>query len=222
MSNPDLGSFAQFIPGFDFLQNLTRQAASGAVPGAATVVPGMPPMSHWVTPTFDVDELEKRIQDLRAVHFWLEQNSKALGATIQALEVQKMTLATLKTMNVSLGEVAEAFKIKPQPVEPEAPPPQAAPAEPPQEPGAVPQPEASTAAPAVDPMQWWGALTQQFQTIAGDVMRDMAGQVAQTAQSAADSVPPAAPARQAAAKRKAAPRKTAAPRAQAAPARKRG
>jgi hypothetical protein len=39
---------------------------------------------------------EKRIEELKAVHFWLEANSKALGATVQALEVQKMTLATLK------------------------------------------------------------------------------------------------------------------------------
>ena len=46
------------------------------------------------------------------MHFWLEQNSKALGATIQALEVQKMTLATLKGMNFNIGDVANALKLK--------------------------------------------------------------------------------------------------------------
>jgi hypothetical protein len=46
------------------------------------------------------------------VQFWLDQNSKALGATIQALEVQKMTLATLKGMNFNMGDVANAFKLK--------------------------------------------------------------------------------------------------------------
>ena len=58
-------------------------------------------------------EVIKRIGELRAVHFWLDQNSKALGATIQALEVQKMTLATLKGMNFNMGEVAKALKLKP-------------------------------------------------------------------------------------------------------------
>ncbi len=39
------------------------------------------------------------------------------------------------------------------------------------------KPEASAAAkeaPAVDPMQWWGALTQQFQNIAAAAVKDVA------------------------------------------------
>ena len=72
----------------------------------------MPQLSHWVAPTLSVEELEKRIDELKAVQFWLEQNSRALAATIQALEVQKMTLATLKGMNVSMGDVANAFKFQ--------------------------------------------------------------------------------------------------------------
>ncbi|WP_368731417.1 PhaM family polyhydroxyalkanoate granule multifunctional regulatory protein, partial [Escherichia coli] len=56
--------------------------------------------------------MEKRIDELKAVQFWLEQNSRALTATLQALEVQKMTLATLKGMNFSMGDVANAFKLK--------------------------------------------------------------------------------------------------------------
>ena len=43
-----------------------------------------------------MEELDKRIDELKAVQFWLDQNAMALKATIQALEVQKMTLATLK------------------------------------------------------------------------------------------------------------------------------
>ena len=66
--------FAKLVPGFDFLQNLSQ--------GTAPTLPQMPSLSSWVAPTLDVDELEKRIQELRAVHFWLDQNSKALGATI--------------------------------------------------------------------------------------------------------------------------------------------
>ena len=199
MTSPDLNAFAKYIPGFEFLSNLTRQAAGTTGPGATSPVPGMPSMSHWVAPTFDVEELDKRIQDLRAVHFWLDQNTKALAATIQALEVQKMTLATLKGMNVSLTEMAEAFKIRPDAV-PEAaaaPAPSPASASTPVPPpaGAAEAEEATAAPPLVDPMQWWGALTEQFQTIAAGAVRDMADhasraaeQMAQTVQASAEAV----------------------------------
>ncbi|NIC42944.1 PhaM family polyhydroxyalkanoate granule multifunctional regulatory protein [Aquabacterium sp. A08] len=183
MSTPDLNAFAQYIPGFEFLQNLTRQAAGSVAPGLQSGVPGMPPMSHWVAPTFDVEELDKRIQDLRAVHFWLDQNTKALGATIQALEVQKMTLATLKGMNVSMGEMAEAFKIRPEAATPPAAAPAASPA-----PAPEPADGAAASRPAVDPMQWWNSLTEQFQTIAAGAVRDMADQASRAAEQVAQTV----------------------------------
>ena len=96
--------FGKFVPGFDFLQSLAK--------GASSSIPQLPNLSNWVAPTISVEELEKRIEELKAVQFWLEQNSRALSATIQALEVQKMTLATLKGMNFSMGDVANAFKLK--------------------------------------------------------------------------------------------------------------
>ncbi|HTH08098.1 MAG TPA: PhaM family polyhydroxyalkanoate granule multifunctional regulatory protein, partial [Acidovorax sp.] len=96
--------FGKFVPGFDFLQSLAK--------GATSSIPQLPNLSNWVAPTINVEELEKRIEELKAVQFWLEQNSRALAATIQALEVQKMTLATLKGMNFSMGDVANAFKLK--------------------------------------------------------------------------------------------------------------
>ncbi len=72
-------------------------------------MPQMPPLSGWVAPTISVEELEKRISELKAVQFWLDQNSRALTATVQALEVQKMTLSTLQGMNVAMGDIAKAF-----------------------------------------------------------------------------------------------------------------
>ena len=103
MSDTSPFGFGKFVPGFDFLQSLAK--------GASSSVPQMPSLSNWVAPTISVEELEKRIDELKAVQFWLEQNSRALTATIQALEVQKMTLATLKGMNFSMGDVANAFKL---------------------------------------------------------------------------------------------------------------
>lgn len=163
MSDNNSFGFGNFLPGFDFLQNLTQ--------GAANSLPQMPNMSSWVTPTVSVEELEKRITELKAVQFWLEQNSRALSATIQALEVQKMTLATLKGMNFSIADMANAFTIK----TPEAPASSKKPAE-----AAAPAPapapavaaDTGTAPGVIDPMQWWGALTQQFQQIAATAMTE--------------------------------------------------
>lgn len=196
--------FGKFVPGFDFLQSLAK--------GASSSIPQLPNLSNWVAPTISVEELEKRIEELKAVQFWLEQNSRALAATIQALEVQKMTLATLKGMNFSMGDVANAFKLKTADTvmsgvqkaadtvtgaaeavtsaaarvtgraaaEEETP--EEAEAEPAPAAKAKPKAKGKTAAAAepavVDPMQWWGALTSQFQQIAANAMKDAAKQTA--------------------------------------------
>ena len=121
------------------------------------------------------------------MHFWLDQNAKALGATIQALEVQKMTLATLKGMNFNMGDVANALKLKAADTV----------AGGMQKAGETAAAAASTAShvrkkaaakPAakkadaanamVDPLQWWGALTTQFQQIAASAMKDAAANTA--------------------------------------------
>jgi hypothetical protein len=171
MTNPAGFDFTKFVPGFDFLKNLTP----GGGASAATAAPG------WVAPTLDPEELDKRIQELKTVQFWLEQNSKAVGATIQALEVQRMTLNTLKGMNMSFNDLAESLKVKPHAAAKEPVTPsvftQAAP-EPKQE-AAKAEPKASkprskkAAAAGVDPSHWWGALTDQFQHIATHAMNDM-------------------------------------------------
>ena len=127
-------NFESIMPGFDFLKQF---AAAGGVAG-------MPQAAQWVTPTLDPKELEKRIQELKSVQFWLDQNAKALSATIQALEVQRMTLETLQGMNLGVADVAAAMTGK-----------------------------AKDAQPVVDPMQWWGAVGQQFQSIAVKTMQEM-------------------------------------------------
>ncbi|MES2608918.1 MAG: PhaM family polyhydroxyalkanoate granule multifunctional regulatory protein [Pseudomonadota bacterium] len=203
MSDTSNFGFGKFVPGFDFLQSLAK--------GASTSIPQLPNLSNWVAPTISVEELEKRIEELKAVQFWLEQNSRALAATIQALEVQKMTLATLKGMNFSMGDVANAFKLKTADtvmsgVQKAADTVSGAAgavagaaarvtgrAKEEQEEGAEEEAPARTEAPqsrkgkaaaaapdasVVDPLQWWGALTGQFQQIAANAMKDAAKQTA--------------------------------------------
>lgn len=111
--------FGKWVPGFEFLKGLTQ-------PGGAQAASAMPSLGGWVAPTLNVEDLEQRIKELKTVLFWLEQNGTALKATIQAMEVQKMTLVTLKGMNVSMQEMAQAFSI-PTPEAAPQPPPQPAP-----------------------------------------------------------------------------------------------
>jgi hypothetical protein len=176
MSDPSAFGFGKFVPGFEFLQNL-GQAAN---PGAKGSPQGMPNMASWVAPTLSVEELDKRIQELKTVQFWLEQNTNALKATIQALEVQKMTLSTLQGMNVNMTELAKAFTAKMPDLQPkdtakseEA---HSATGSSSDQAKASDQGTAqgATQGPAVDPMQWWGSLTQQFQNIAAAAVKDVA------------------------------------------------
>jgi len=139
-------ALTKLVPGFEFLQGLVRNA------GAA-----MPNVGQWIAPTLDPAEIEKRIDELRTVQFWLEQNARMLATTVQALEVQRMTLSTLKTMNVTVGDLGNAMKLRSA--------------------GSAPATSATPAGAAastgvVDPMQWWGALTQQFTQLAVQAMKD--------------------------------------------------
>jgi hypothetical protein len=180
----DIPAFTSFAPGFEFLQGLVKNA------GAA-----LPGMGQWVAPTLNPEELDKRIQELKTVQFWLEQNARMLGATIQALEVQKMTLATLQTMNVQMGDLREALTIR-MPTAAAAH--SAAASAVPPEPDAPEEPPAATvdnaaapadAKPAVDPMQWWGALTKQFSELAATALKDGASEAAALVASAASVAP---------------------------------
>ena len=190
--NSAFSAFGKFVPGFDFLQNLATQAAGSA----ADKIPQLPNLGSWVAPTLNVEELDKRIGELKSVQFWLDQNATALKATIQALEVQKMTLATLKGMNFNLGDMANALKLKAadsvysgvQKVTEKA----ASTAKTisdvanghsdASEPKAT-RPAKGGKAPVgvaglVDPLNLWGSLTQQFQQIAAGAMREATSKTA--------------------------------------------
>lgn len=183
---------APLMPGFDFLKTLAAQAGAGLL-GASTGpqadaagLGGMGPMGalggfgQWVAPTLDPDELAKRIDELRTVQFWLEQNARLLGATIQALEVQKMTLSTLRNMNVHMPDLQQMMgammpktAAAPAPLAARSPAPSPAPKAAPKA-AAGKQPAKPAAADVatglVDPMKWWGALTEQFQTLASQAL----------------------------------------------------
>ncbi len=175
MSNSSQFDFTKFVPGFDFLKQLSQSNAS------------MPQAHHWIAPSVDPKEIEKRIQELKTVHFWLEQNTKAVLATVQALEVQLMTINTLKGMNMSMSEMAKGLQIKPQeerkeyfPQTPQTP---QTPKTPSDASVAKEKTKSDTTAqkdshpqeakPAVDPVAWWGSLSEQFSQIANQTFAEI-------------------------------------------------
>jgi hypothetical protein len=174
----DANPFGKFVPGFDFLQNLAK--------GAAQNIPQLPNPANWVAPTLNVEELDKRIDELKTVQFWLDQNAKALAATITALEVQKMTLATLKGMNFNMGDVANAFKLKAADTVASAvysAKDKAIETVTGKKPAARKKSSSkATGSPVpggmIDPMQLWTSLSQQFGQIASGAMKDAAQKTA--------------------------------------------
>ena len=71
--------------------------ASKAAGGFASAFPGL-----------DVDELEKRIKDLKSVENWLNLNLNILKSTIQGLEVQHATMMALKSFGDAVSAAGTA------------------------------------------------------------------------------------------------------------------
>jgi hypothetical protein len=101
MNNPAFPSFDQFPQGMDFLKQFWAQGANAGAANnpAATPTPAFQQaMGQYLMPTFDLEELDKRMTDLRTVLQFMELNTNMLRQSLQALEVQRNTLATLKSM----------------------------------------------------------------------------------------------------------------------------
>ncbi|RFP13993.1 hypothetical protein D0T25_22890 [Duganella sp. BJB488] len=155
-------------------------------------VPGL------TAPTLSVEELDKKISDLKAVETWLNLNMSMLRGSIQALEVQRGTIATLKSVGASLAAAVnqpqssdhksifdanpyasaffhharEADKDKDKAA---APAPAPAPAAAPAAPAAAEKPAAEeaakpSAAPMTNPAIWWNMLQDQFKQAVSTAM----------------------------------------------------
>jgi len=77
-------------------------------------LPGM------VAPTFDLDELDKRIKDMKAVEGWLRMNLSMLQMTIQGLEMQRTTVSTVQTMGKMASDAARSMSAAPEEAAPPA------------------------------------------------------------------------------------------------------
>jgi hypothetical protein len=54
------------------------------------------PIPGMAVPTFDPQEVEKRIQELKSVEAWLQMNLNMLKFSIQGLELQRSALQAMQ------------------------------------------------------------------------------------------------------------------------------
>lgn len=60
------------------------------------------PLPGMITPTVDIDEIDKKIGELKSVETWLTMNTGFVQMTIKTLEMQKAALESLR----AAGEAA--------------------------------------------------------------------------------------------------------------------
>lgn len=208
MTNPQM----PHIPGaavmtdtLDFVKSLW---GSMGVPGIS--IPGI------ASPTLSMDDLDKKISELKAVESWLNLNATMLRSSIQALEVQRGTIAALKSMGQSLAAAVQqpshndpfANVGKPKEAKPaDAPKADAKPAD-----EAKPGNGAASAAAnqMANPAAWWNLLQEQFtQAVNSAMATDPAAKPAAAAKNGAardTGKPEATPAAKPAARKPAAKR----------------
>jgi hypothetical protein len=207
---------------------MMRQAWQGL---ASSALPGLGPSAAAVP--MSLEELDRRISELRAVENWLRMNLTMLSSSIQALEVQRATIATLKSFMASPPSAAAATSAaapapaaekEPSPLDvalgiKHAHAPSAADA-----PSDKPRAEAGAEAKSVPhsiTQDWWNMLQKQFDTLAAATAATMQGAEAVRAAGSPKSGPAhGSGVKSAPSKKKAAPRKAAGKRAQSTAAKK--
>ncbi|TDV37141.1 hypothetical protein C7405_103268 [Paraburkholderia caballeronis] len=175
-------------------------AFPGVEPGVAQGFgPSLSMMSDLMAPLTNVEELDKRITDMRAVEQWLKLNLNMLQSAIQALEVQRATLATLRAFGAfAQSQMSPTPAAAPSHDEPfgarrtagaDAPPPDAARAG-----GENAESSADAQTPAFDASAWWNLLQSQFNQLAQFAMAQPAAAAQSAAEAAANAAARAEPA----------------------------
>jgi len=173
MLKPPMPNAGGMTDTLEFVKNLW---GSMNIPGV-----GMPGMTGS---SLSTEDLDKRIADLKAVESWLNLNLGMLRGTIQALEVQRGTLATLKAMGDSMAQAMQRAGSDPamaapfaqffaQPAAtPTPPPPPAPPAQADSAKAASADQANAAAASSAMPaaVAWWNLVQDQFRQAVSSAM----------------------------------------------------
>ena len=166
MTQPN-DSSAAFNDSLNFVKKLWGQmGVPGLQPAQGMTMPGMPTMAM---PSMSVEDLDKRIQELKTVETWLNVNMTMLRNTIQAMEVQRATIATLHSLSSTMAKTMQGMgsgeAMNPFASRPAAP--EAAP-----EPEPQPEPEPAEAVSPViaQSAAWWHNVQDQFKQALGTAL----------------------------------------------------
>lgn len=68
------------------------------------------PIPGMIAPTMSVEDLEKKIAELKAVETWLTMNTGFVQMTIKTLEMQKAGLDSLQAAGKAAAQAAKSTK----------------------------------------------------------------------------------------------------------------
>ena len=109
------GTIPEFNQSLEMFKTMWGQNAAGQMPGQFPFTADSSKAGNGFAAAFpgiDVDELEKRIKDLKSVENWLNLNLNILKSTIQGLEVQHATMLALKSFGDAVSASANDLKQK--------------------------------------------------------------------------------------------------------------
>lgn len=118
-------------------------------------IPGFNQVSGMSAPTLSAQDLDKKIEDLRAVESWLQMNMSMLRGTIQTLEVQRATIAALQSMSETLASTSKQSGVE--------------------------KDQADGHAQLSQSVAWWNVLQDQFKSVLSAVAPDASGNHAKKA-----------------------------------------
>ena len=109
------GTIPEFNQSLEMFKTMWGQNAAGQMPGQFPFTADSSKAGNGFAaafPSLDVDELEKRIKDLKSVENWLNLNLNILKSTIQGLEVQHATMMALKSFGDAVSASANDLSQK--------------------------------------------------------------------------------------------------------------
>ena len=93
--------FGKFIPGFDFLQGLAQSAGAAANP--------LGRVPQWVAPTVSVEEVDKRIAELKAVRRRLGASGALVVGVIECNGVRRRVGRGASVVTLNAESTASDF-----------------------------------------------------------------------------------------------------------------
>ena len=104
MSDTPNSASAAFNESLAFVKKLWGGMHVPGMNPSPNAAAGIPNLGAMAMPSMSLEDLDKRIQDLKTVETWLNLNMNMLRNTIQTMEVQRGTIATLHSLSSTMAQ----------------------------------------------------------------------------------------------------------------------